>query len=91
MVSERRNLRQKVASLLELPDDVMMDVAHISLVGDMELSIENHRGIVEYKPERVVLVVPNGQVRIEGTDLAIATISPDQVLIRGQIRSIAYQ
>jgi sporulation protein YqfC len=90
-VSERRELRQKVASFLELPGDVMMDVARISLVGDMELLIENHRGIVEYKPERVALAVPNGQVAIAGTDLAIATISPDQVLIRGRIRSIAYQ
>lgn len=90
-MGERRDLRQKVASFLELPGDVMMDVARISLVGDMELLIENHRGVIEYKPERMVLVVPNGQVAIGGTDLTIATISPDQVLIRGSIRTIAYQ
>lgn len=68
----------------------MLDVARISLVGDMELLVENHRGVVEYRSERIALVVPNGQIAIAGEGLSISSISRDQVLILGRIRSIHY-
>jgi sporulation protein YqfC len=86
----KRDLRSKVASLFELPGDVMLDVARLSLVGDMELLIENHRGLVEYNPDRLVLGVPQGKVAIGGVELQIGSISPDQVVILGKIRSIQY-
>lgn len=86
----KRDLRQKVASLFELPGDVMLDVARVSLVGDAELLIENHRGVVEFTPNRVVLGVPGGQVAIGGEQLNIGAISPDQVTISGRIREIKY-
>lgn len=86
----KRNLRQRVASLLELPGDVMLDEVRITLVGTMELVVENHRGLVEFEPERVVLQVPNRQLAISGDRLAIASISPDQVVIHGQILALRY-
>lgn len=87
----KRDLRQKVASLLELPGDVMMDVARITLVGDTELLIENHRGLTEYTAERVVLTVPQGQLTVTGRELSIGSISPDQIVIQGKIRGINYR
>ncbi|HEY3363603.1 MAG TPA: sporulation protein YqfC [Symbiobacteriaceae bacterium] len=86
----KRDLRDKVASMFELPADVMMDVPRISLVGDMELVVENHRGLSEYKSDRVVLAVSGGQVAISGADLAIGSVSPDQIVILGKIRAFQY-
>ncbi len=86
----KRDLKQKVASIFELPGDVMLDVARISLVGDMEVLIENHRNIVEYTPSRVVLGVPNGNVAITGENLQIGSISPDGVVVLGKVRSLEY-
>lgn len=87
----RRDLRHKVAAMFELPGDVMLDVARISLMGDRELLIENHRGLSEYTPDRVVLLTPQGALAISGQDLQIDSISPDQVVILGRIRSMQYQ
>jgi sporulation protein YqfC len=90
LMAGKRDLRSKVASFFELPGDVIMDVARISLVGDVELLIENHRGVAEYRQDRVVLGVPRGKVAITGDALSISSISPDQVLILGKIRSVQY-
>lgn len=86
----RRDLRRKVAAMLELPEETMLDVARISLVGNMDLLVENHRGLVYYSPEQVVLAVPEGRVAVTGAELSIGYLSPDQVTILGRIRSVRY-
>lgn len=89
-MSRRHDLRQRLASLLELPGDVLTEMARISLIGDRELLVENHRGLALYLPEQVVLVVPGGRLLVQGHELAIGAISPDQALIRGQICALQY-
>jgi sporulation protein YqfC len=89
-VANKRDLRDKVASLFELPGDVMLDGSRISLVGAKEMLVENHRGIHEYTTDRVVLAVPEGKLAIAGSNLTIGSISPDQVTILGSIRAIQY-
>lgn len=86
----KRDLRDKVASLFELPGDVMADRSRITLVGAGDLLIENHRGLHEYTPGRIVLAVPEGKVAIGGEGLTIGSISPDQVAVRGSIRSVQF-
>ncbi|HLN62181.1 MAG TPA: sporulation protein YqfC [Symbiobacteriaceae bacterium] len=89
-MANKRDLRDKVASLFELPGDVVLDGSRITLVGARELLVENHRGIHEYTTDRVVLAVPEGKLSAGGSDLTIASISPDQVVISGSIRTISY-
>lgn len=86
----RRDLRRKMAAMLELPEEMMLDVARISLVGDMDLVVENHRGLVAYSPDQVILDVPQGRIAVAGTDLRIGFLSPDQVTILGRIRTVRY-
>jgi sporulation protein YqfC len=86
----RRRLRQRLASLLELPGDVVMDEARITLVGARQMMVENHRGVVEFNASRIVLGLPAGSMAVEGEEMAIATISPDQVEIQGRIKAIRY-
>jgi len=89
-VPNKRNLRDRVASLLELPGDVMLNSSRITLVGARELWVENHKGVHEYTAERVVLAVPEGRLTIAGESLNIGAISPDQLTLSGSIRSIQY-
>jgi len=89
-VAQKRTLRDKVASLLELPGDVLLNSSRITLVGAKELWIENHRGLHEYTTDRVVLAVPEGRLTITGDALNIGAISPDQLTLMGSIRTILY-
>ena len=86
----KRDLRDKVASLFELPGDVLMDCSRLTLIGGGELVIENHRGLHEYETDKVVLAVPEGRLTVLGRELSIRSISPDQLTVQGSIRSIEY-
>lgn len=83
-------LRDRLVSLLELPGDALLDVARVIVVGEAEMVIENHRGLTEYRPDRVSLSVPQGVLTIDGHELRIGTISPEQVIILGRIRGMRF-
>lgn len=85
-----RRLREKVANLFELPGDVVLDISRITLTGAMQMLVENHRGLVEYNPGRVTLGVPRGEVTIEGEDLLIGSISPEEITITGRITGLRF-
>ena len=68
----------------------MMDMSRITLLGDAELMVENHRGLAEYTTESLVISTPRGRLAITGSDLSIGSISPDQVTVSGKIRSLQY-
>lgn len=89
-MQRKSGLRDRLVSLLELPGDALLDVARVTLVGDREMVVENHRGLIEYTPDRVVLTVPEGQLTIDGEALRIGSISPEQVVLAGKIRGMRY-
>jgi sporulation protein YqfC len=89
-LQRKPGLRDRLVSLLELPGDVLLDTARVTLVGDMEMVVENHRGLIEYTPNRVVLTIPEGEMAVAGEELRIGVISPEQVILLGRIRSIHY-
>lgn len=89
-MANKRDLREKVASLFELPGDVLTDCSRLTLIGARELVVENHRGLYEYETDKVVLSVPEGRLTVAGQGLSIRSISPDQLTIEGSIRVIEY-
>jgi len=86
----QRGLRERLINLLELPGDAVLDVPRTILIGSMELVVENHRGLLEYRPDRVVLRLPDGKMAIDGEDLRIGFLSPDQVVLLGRIDGLRY-
>lgn len=85
-----REVRRKIAALMELPGDVLLDVARLSLVGDMELLIENHRGLTEYTTSQIRMHTPQGEIEVTGEELQIGSLSPDAIAVVGRIRQIRY-
>ncbi|MEW8978407.1 MAG: sporulation protein YqfC [Symbiobacterium sp.] len=90
MQQRRTGLRERLVSLLELPGDVVLDVPRATLIGNAELVLENHRGLLEYRPERVVLRLPEGRMAIDGEELRIGYLSPDQLVLHGRITGLRY-
>lgn len=85
-----RIVRRSIADILEIPGDVVLNLPKIVLVGNVQVFIENHRGIVEYTPERVRVIVGSGEVAVNGADLAIRNILPDEICVDGHIRSVEF-
>ncbi len=63
---------------IDLPVDVLMD--HLgSLVGQVHIYIENHRGLLVFSDKEVRLLLKHGQLLIKGQSFVIKTILPEEL------------
>ncbi|GIP25121.1 hypothetical protein J23TS9_02510 [Paenibacillus sp. J23TS9] len=85
-----RRLRKWTNEMLDLPQDVLLDLPRITLVGNKELSIENHRGVRHFSENKMILSLSQGSLEVEGTGLMIRAILPQEVMIEGIINNIKY-
>mgnify|MGYP005839027093 FL=1 len=84
----RMHLGRRLVDLLDLPPDVILDLPKLTLLGDSRLTLENHRGLLEYNPELVRLSTDHGEIRIEGRELVVRSILREEILLSGRIHAI---
>ncbi|WP_235811153.1 sporulation protein YqfC [Syntrophomonas wolfei] len=90
MERRRELLNKAMAEFLELPGDLVLDLPKITVVGRNELYLENHRGIIEYALNRLRINLSRGFLEIEGEELQIKTLMPEEMGISGEIHSIRF-
>lgn len=86
----RRKLNGIVTKFLDLPQDVTDDLPRMTMIGNVQLYIENHRGIIHFSTETLKLALPKGRVEVIGKGLVIRAILPEEVFIEGQIENVQY-
>lgn len=82
--------KKQLSDYLELPGDIMMNLPKIVLVGDMQIFIENHRGIQEYNPQMVRVMVSDKVIEVTGENLTLRNILPDEICVEGQIITLTF-
>lgn len=85
-----RKLNEWTKSLLDLPQDVVQDLPRITMIGNVQLYIENHRGVLHFSPDRLKLALSKGSLEIRGKELVIRAILTEEVFIEGTIDDIQY-
>ena len=86
----KKQFQQQVSNFLDIPRDLMMDLPKVVLVGDVQVQVENHRGIMVYTTEEVKVSTTLGDLQITGKDLSLKNILPDEILVEGRIKSIVF-
>ncbi|MCL6611352.1 MAG: sporulation protein YqfC [Peptococcaceae bacterium] len=86
----KKRLKRQMSDMLEIPGDVIMDLPKVVLVGDLQLFIENHRGIVEYTAENVRINAGDYEVAVSGEGLLLRNILPDEICLEGRIKSVQF-
>ena len=81
----------KVMEFLDIPGDAMFELPVLRLTGGNRLLIENHRGLHDYMPDKVLLAIKGGYVEIAGESLEVGSMTRDSMLITGKITNIAYK
>ncbi|MCZ8511174.1 sporulation protein YqfC [Paenibacillus filicis] len=90
MRSLTRRFNQWTAKLLDLPQDVVMDLPRMTLIGNMQLYIENHRGVLHFSSDELKLALSKGRLEVYGKQLVIRAILSEEVFIEGTIHDIKY-
>ncbi|MEW5865435.1 MAG: sporulation protein YqfC [Bacillota bacterium] len=81
-------VQEKVVDLFEIPKHALLDIPRVVLVGNAELVLENHMGILEYREDRIRVATGRGEITVEGKGLSIARILKREIAIEGQIRRL---
>ncbi|WP_240376589.1 sporulation protein YqfC [Bacillus piscicola] len=79
-----------VTGKMNLPEDVLLDVPRLTMIGQLHLHVENHRGILHFSNEQVRLKLTQGEILINGENFVIKNILPDEILLEGTIVEIRY-
>jgi sporulation protein YqfC len=86
-----RGTRRRVAHWLDLPEEVLLEVPRVELVGHLQLRLTNHRGLVRFDRDEVVVRLPEGRLVVAGTALVIGWVDHEDLLITGRIQRLAYE
>ncbi|MFO7295102.1 MAG: sporulation protein YqfC [Caldicoprobacter sp.] len=90
MRKKLREVKTAVSEMFELPKDIMLNLPRISMIGNNQMLVENHRGVIEYTPEKIRLNSTIGVIRVEGEDMDLKNIAADDVMITGQIKRVEF-
>lgn len=83
--------RRWAAGALDLPKDVVLDMPRITMIGPLQMYVENHRGVLLFHHQELRLLLSNqSQLIVRGEKLVIRQIVPEEVLLEGMIREIKY-
>ncbi len=85
---QRKKWQQQAANWLEIPKDIALDLPKIVLVGNLQVFVENHKGILEYTPELIRIKVSLGELVIRGSDLFLRNILMHEITIEGRVYGV---
>ena len=84
------DVKTRVSEALELPKEITLDLPKISMVGNIQMLVENHKGIIEYSPNSIRVNSSIGVIRIDGEDMNLRNIGSDDIIIIGTVKKIEY-
>ena len=82
---ERKKWQNQLANTFEIPKDIALDLPKVILVGNIQVFVENHKGILEYTPELIRIRVSIGELAIRGSNLFLRNILIHEIAIEGNI------
>ncbi len=84
---KKEGLLEKTAQLLEVPGQAV-GLPKVELVGRGELRMENHRGILAYGREEILVSGGKLLIRVRGSELELKAMNAGELLITGTILAI---
>ncbi|WP_251447397.1 YabP/YqfC family sporulation protein [Vermiculatibacterium agrestimuris] len=84
---KKEGFLEKTAQLLEVPGQVV-GLPKVELIGQGELRMENHRGILAYGREEILVSGGKLLIRVKGTQLELKAMNAGELLITGTILAV---
>ena len=84
----RASILERTAQMLDLPADVLAGLPRLEMIGDSELRVEQHKGILAYGEEEIHVSGGDYILKIQGRELNLRAMTGVELLITGQIEAI---
>jgi len=89
-MGRKETILEKTSAALDIPGDILTGLPRIELLGDREMRMENHKGILAYGSEEIHVSGGKLVVRVKGRELELRAMDPAQLLITGQIDGVEF-
>ena len=80
-----REVLNTVAELFDLPADVVAGLPRLDMVGNRQLYLEHHTGLLAYSTEQIDANTTAGVLRVRGTNLTLLAMTAEELRIGGKI------
>ena len=87
-MGEKFEKAELLSEKLDIPADISVGAAKLSIFGKNRVLIENHKGILHYSENEILLNAKGMTVRILGDGIAISAMDKKDMLITGRILSV---
>lgn len=88
--NRKKRMQQSFANVFEIPEDTVFNLPKITMMGNTQVFIENHMGVIEYTPQKLRIGVSFGEIEISGTDFFLKNILSDELSLQGKIESVIF-
>ena len=90
-----RNRKEKLilgeaAELFDIPMDLLAGMAHVEVMGNRQLYMENHSGILSYSGEEIAIGAQGLILRVFGKGLELVSMSSEALRLRGEISKVEW-
>ena len=89
-MERKESLLERAGQALELPGDALGGLPRVELLGDRELRMEAHKGILAYGGEEILVSGGKLVVRVRGTGLELKSMNPAELLITGRLHGLDF-
>ncbi|MBQ2754529.1 MAG: sporulation protein YqfC [Clostridia bacterium] len=86
-----KTIGEKLTTLFDMPQDVVLDSPKITVISDNSLTIENYTGILEYSDLLIRIKTKEKIVSVSGSRLSICVITDSYILIEGIIEFVRWE
>lgn len=90
MNSKSYKVKEKISEALELPKDITLDIPKLTVMGTDSVTVENHKGVIDYCDNKISINTGCGILVINGKKLIIKSIIQEEIIILGKISSISF-
>ena len=87
---EQGGMLGAVAELFDLPADVVAGLPRLEMVGNRQLYLEHHAGILSYSEERIDANTNGGVLRVRGARLSLLAMTAGELRIGGRIDAVEW-
>ncbi|RYL91576.1 sporulation protein YqfC [Sporolactobacillus sp. THM7-4] len=78
------------STVSEIPEDIVMDLPRITLIGQSHLSIENYKGVIAFSQNELRLAMDRGELLITGEAFVLENILDKEIYLEGKVMDVRF-
>lgn len=82
---------EDLAEALDIPEDILLCSERVVVTAGKRVTVENHRGILSYGEERMIIRLPRGRLAVNGSEMRLLAMTGDTLVIAGRIQSVEWE